>query len=195
VKIIQPKRIYFFGIKSIVVIFFTAMLFSCENQMETIRDLTTLDTIPAEIAKDVRIIFSDSARIQMVLTSPLLYQIGGDKPYVEFPEGLSIKTYDQYDNLVTELTAEYGKRFELEKRMIAEKNVVVINHSSNKKLLTERLIWDEITKKIYNNVFVTIIESDKTFHGDSIRADQNFNVVELFNFRGTINIKDEDTVE
>ncbi|MFH1001279.1 MAG: LPS export ABC transporter periplasmic protein LptC [Bacteroidota bacterium] len=194
-KIIQPKRIYFFGIKSIVVIFFTAMLFSCENRMETIRDLTTLDTVPAEIAKDVRIIFSDSAQIQMVLTSPLLYQIGGDKPYVEFPEGLSIKTYDQYDNLVTELTAEYGKRFELEKRMIAEKNVVVINHSSNKKLLTERLIWDEITKKIYNNVFVTIIESDKTFHGDSIRADQNFNVVELFNFRGTINIKDEDTVE
>lgn len=171
------------------------MLFSCENRMETIRDLTTLDTVPAEIAKDVRIIFSDSAQIQMVLTSPLLYQIGGDKPYVEFPEGLSIKTYDQYDNLVTELTAEYGKRFELEKRMIAEKNVVVINHSSNKKLLTERLIWDEITKKIYNNVFVTIIESDKTFHGDSIRADQNFNVVELFNFRGTINIKDEDTVE
>ena len=167
------------------------MLFACENPMETIRELTTLDTIPAEIAKDVRIIFSDSAKIQMVLTSPLIYQIGGDKPYIEFPEGLHIKTYDQNNNLVSELTADYGKRYEMEKRMEVERNVIVINYNTNKKLLTERLIWDEYTRKIYNNVFVTIIEEDKTFHGDSIRADQNFDMIELFNFRGTINVKDE----
>ncbi len=159
--------------------------------METIRELTSFDTIPAEVAKDVRITFSDSAIIQMVLTSPIMYQIGGKEPYIEFPEGLHVKTYDGNLNIVSELTAEYGKRYEREKLMEIEKNVVVINHNTNKKLLTEHLFWDERTRKIYNNVFVTIIEPDKILYGDSLQADQNFNHVVIFNFRGTINVKDE----
>lgn len=160
--------------------------------MATIRELTSADTIPAEIAMDVRIIFSDSAQIQMVLTSPILYQVGGNDPYVEFPEGLNIKTYNQENMLVSELNAEYGKRYERIKLMEVEKNVVVTNHESGKKLLTEHLFWNERTKTIYNGVFVTIIEEDKTIHGDSLRADQSFNHLEIFNIRGTINIKDEE---
>lgn len=168
------------------------MLFACENRMETIRKLTMADTIPAEIAKGVRIIYSDSAQLQMVLTSPLMYQIGGDDPYIEFPKGLLVETYDANKNLVSELSAEYGKRFVKTRLMEIEKNVVVINHNSGKKLLTEHLFWNERTKKIYNSVFVTILEKDKTIHGDSLLADQNFEHVEIFNIRGTIKIKDED---
>lgn len=190
-----PKRHFVFGIKSIVVIFFTAMLFSCENRMETIRELTSTDTIPAEIAKDVKIIFSDSARIQMVLTSPLLYKVSGDDPYVEFPEGLYVETYNDNNEVVTELSAEYGKRFERKKLMEIEKNVVVINHNSGKKLLTEHLFWDERTRKIYNSVFVTIVEADKTINGDSLRADQNFEQVQIFKVRGTINVKDDKEIK
>lgn len=159
--------------------------------MTTIRELTAQDTIPAEIARGVRIISSDSAKVQMVLTTPLLYQIGGDNPYIEFPEGLHISTYNHQNELVTELDAEYGKRFEREKRMLVEKNVVIINHQNGKKLLTERLYWNEATNKIYNDVFVTIIEQDKTIHADSLRSDQKFEHVELFNVRGTIDVKDE----
>lgn len=187
-----PKRPVVFGLKSIVVIFFTAMLFACENQMETIRELTSNDTIPSEVAMGVRIIYSDSGMTQMILTSPILYQKGGDDPYVEFPEGLNVKTYDQTNALVTELQADYGKRFQKDKRMEVENNVIVTNYQNNKKLFTERLFWNEKTKKIYNNTFVTIVEEDKTIHGDSIRADQNFEVVEIFNMRGTIQIKDEE---
>ena len=160
--------------------------------METIRDLTTTDTIPAEIAIDIRIVFTDSARIQMVLTAPILHQIGGEEPYVEFPEGLHIKTFDENNTVVSELEAEYGKRFQKTKLMEVEKNVIVTNHQSGKKLLTEHLFWDEQRKKIYNSVFVTIIEKDKTIHGDSLIADQSFDQLEIFNVRGTINIKDEE---
>ncbi len=159
--------------------------------MQTIRELTMTDTIPAEIAKDVRIIYSDSARLQMILKSPLMYQIGGDEPYIEFPEGLHVETYNADNQLVSELSAEYGKRYEKTKLMEIEKNVVVINHNSGKKLLTEQLFWNERTNKIYNSVFVTIIEKDKTIHGDSLRADQDFDHVEIFNIRGTIKVKDE----
>lgn len=167
------------------------MLFACENRMETIRELTMTDTIPAEIAKDVRIIYSDSARIEMVLTSPLMYQIGGEKPYIEFPQGLLVETYDHNNTIVSELSAEYGKRYQNSKLMEIEKNVVVINHISGKKLLTEQLFWDERTKKIYNNQFVTIIEKDKIIHGDSLRADQDFDHVVIYNFRATITVKDD----
>ncbi|MBN1651987.1 MAG: LPS export ABC transporter periplasmic protein LptC [Bacteroidales bacterium] len=186
-----PKKLFVFGLKSIVVIFFTAMLFACENRMQTIRELTMTDTIPAEIAKGVRIIYSDSARLQMILTSPLMYQIGDDEPYIEFPDGLVVETYNADNQLVSELSAEYGKRFEKTKLMQIDKNVVVINHNSGKKLLTEQLFWNERTNKIYNSVFVTIIEKDKTIHGDSLRADQDFDHVEIFNIRGTIKVKDE----
>ncbi|RLD37152.1 MAG: LPS export ABC transporter periplasmic protein LptC [Bacteroidetes bacterium] len=191
-KNIIPKRTIIFGLKSIVVIFFTAMLFACENQMETIRELTMADTIPSEIAKDVHIIYSDSAKIQMILTAPLLYQIGGEDPYIEFPNGLKIKTYDKNNKEISELQAEYGKRFQKSKLMEVERNVIVTNYNSGKKLLTEHLFWDEKKKKIYNNVFVTIIEKDKTIHGDSLKANQSFEYIKIFNVRGTINVKDDE---
>ncbi len=159
--------------------------------METIRELTMMDTIPAEIAKEVRIIYSDSAKVRMILTSPLLYQIGGEEPYIEFPKGLHINTYNKNNVLVSELQADYGKRFDRSKLMEVENNVIIINHQSGKKLLTEHLFWDERTKKIYNKDFVTIIEKDKTIHGDSIRADEGFDHIEIFNVNGTIDIKDE----
>lgn len=189
---ILPKKTIVFGLKSIVVIFFTAMLFACENRMETIRELTSTDTIPSEMAFDIRIIYSDSARVQMILTSPILYQIGGQEPYVEFPEGLHVKTFDEANNLVTELEAEYGKRYTRQKLIEVEKNVIVTNHQSDKQLLTEHLFWNEISKKIYNSEFVTIIEKGRTVHGDSMRADQNFDKLELFSFRATIEVKDEE---
>jgi len=160
--------------------------------METIRELTMADTIPSEIAKDVRIIYSDSAKIQMILTAPLLYQIGGEDPYIEFPNGLKIKTYDKNNKEISELQAEYGKRFQKSKLMEVERNVIVTNYNSGKKLLTEHLFWDEKKKKIYNNVFVTIIEKDKTIHGDSLKANQSFEYIEIFNVRGTINVKDDE---
>ena len=160
--------------------------------METIRELTMADTIPSEIAKDVHIIYSDSAKIQMILTAPLLYQIGGEDPYIEFPNGLKIKTYDKNNKEISELQAEYGKRFQKSKLMEVERNVIVTNYNSGKKLLTEHLFWDEKKKKIYNNVFVTIIEKDKTIHGDSLKANQSFEYIKIFNVRGTINVKDDE---
>lgn len=187
-----PIRLLVFGLKSIVVFFFTTMLFSCENQMETIRELTMMDTIPAQIAKEVRIIYSDSAQVQMILSSPLLYQIGGDEPYIEFPKGLHINTYNKNNVLVSELQADYGKRYEKRKLMEVENNVIIINHQSGKKLLTEHLFWNERTKKIYNKDFVTIIEKDKTIHGDSLRANESFDHIEIFNVNGTVDIKDEE---
>jgi len=192
VKNRTPRKFIVFGLKSIVVIFFTAMLFACENQMETIRELTTSDSIPSEIAKDVRIIFSDSAIVEMVLTSPVMVKVGGKEPYIEFPEGLLVKTYDNYHLVVSELQAEYGKRYERKKLIELYKNFVVINHNTGKKLQTEQLIWNEQTKKIYNSVFVTITEKDKTIHGDSLLSDQSFEQVTIYNVRGTIQIKDED---
>jgi LPS export ABC transporter protein LptC len=160
--------------------------------METIRELTMMDTIPAQIAKEVRIIYSDSAQVQMILSSPLLYQIGGDEPYIEFPKGLHINTYNKNNVLVSELQADYGKRYEKRKLMEVENNVIIINHQSGKKLLTEHLFWNERTKKIYNKDFVTIIEKDKTIHGDSLRANESFDHIEIFNVNGTVDIKDEE---
>jgi len=181
-------------LQSIGIILIMSVLFSCGNEMSTIKILTQSDTLPGESAKNIEVRYSDSGKLKAILKSPELLKYTGEDPYMLFPKGIHVFFYDSLENMITEIKSDYAISREKENLMEVRKNVVILDHENQKELHTEVLFWDQKKREIFNNVFVTIKENGRIMHGDSMRADENLEHFELFQVRATIDIIEEDSI-
>ena len=170
------------------------VLFSCENEMSEIKNLTIQDTLPTESVTNIVVHYTDSGRLKAVMKSPELLKYGGEEPYMLFPQGIHVFFYDSVDALVSEMKSDYAINFEKKKLMEVRKNVVIFDYQEEKELLTELLYWDQKKHTIYNNVFTTIKVGTKIMHGDSMKAKENMEEFELYQIRATIDIVEEDSI-
>jgi len=60
------------------------MLFSCENSISRIVEITQEDTLAAVTTYDIVYERSDSGYVRVKLVSPLMKRFGGDDPLTEF---------------------------------------------------------------------------------------------------------------
>jgi len=178
--------------KSIILAATLVMLFSCENSMETIREITKEDTLTTAAAYDVIYQRSDSGYQQVLLVSPLMEKYEGDDPYTEFKEGFEVTFYDTVGAKISFISAEYGINYEKRQLLKARNNVIVKNHDTQEQLNTENLIWDKHKKILYTKSFVKITSPDNVIFGDSLWAKEDFSYREIYNMRGEIELEEKD---
>lgn len=171
------------------------MLFSCKNDIKTINSLAGVDTLPLEIVYDVEIYFSDSGKIQALLSAPIMERVEGEDEYLEFPKGFKAVFYDSVSNPESEITAKYGINFETKEMMEARHNVIVKNFGKEEQLNTEHLIWDRKKKEIFSDVFITLTKPDEVLYGDGFTSDENFETYEVVNPTGEFSIVQEEETE
>ena len=169
-------------------------LFSCENDLEKVKLYSKGKTSPQESAKNIKIFYSDSARLEVEITSPLLNRYETENPYVEMPKGFHATFYDDKLEVKSKLQADYGIRFEREQKMEAKKNVSVVNQKGDI-LNTEHLIWDERKEKLYSKDFVKITTKDEIIYGNGFEANQDFTKYKIFNIKGIITLNNEKHVK
>jgi len=168
-----------------------AFFFSaCENDIEKVKLLGLHDQSPVESAKNIKILYSDSAKVEVELTAPVMNHYATENPYLEMPKGLKAIFYDESLNVKSRMTADYGIRYEKEQKMEARKNVVVIN-AKGEQLNTEHLVWDERSEKLLSDEFVKITRKDEIIYGDGFEANQDFSKYKIFNIKGTISVNKE----
>ncbi len=188
-------KIYTFLFKSIIIFPFIIMLFACENDISTINSLSHIDSLPMEVAHDIEVYYSDSGKIQAYLQSPLMERFeeeGGKGEYTEFREGFKIIFYDSVLNPESQITADYGIRYDKNKLMEAKNNVVVTSIKNNEQLETEHLVWNEKKKIIYSDVFVKITRSEEVLYGDGLISDENFSSYTIKNPSGEFQINPDE---
>jgi LPS export ABC transporter protein LptC len=173
-----------------LVFVFTIFLASCENDIEKVKLLGQHEQSPIESAKNIKIIYSDSARVEVELTAPVMNRYASENPYMEMPKGFRAIFYDDALNESSRVTADYGIRYERDMKMEARKNVVVINEKGEK-LNTEHLTWDERRGKLLSDEFVTITQKDEIIYGTGFEANQDFTKYKIFNIKGTISVNKE----
>lgn len=173
-------------------IFIIAMLFACKNEMSEVVAVNFSDSLPDLAGRDVAFTFSDSARVQVRLTGPVMQAWEGDEPYTLFPEGFKVDFYDSLLNITTTITAEHGIHYRDKGIMEARNNVVVTNFETGERLNTEELIWDEKKELIFSNKFVKITSDDVVMYGDGLEADQDFSRRRIINPSGEIEVTDDD---
>src|SRR4051812_7721584 len=172
--------------KMIPVLFILAVIIAaCENDMEKVKLYSRGKEIPQESAKNIKILYSDSARVKVELTAPVLNRFENENPYIEMPKGIHTIFYNDRMEVKSKLDARYGIRYEKDQRMEAKKNVVVVNEKGDS-LKTEHLVWDEKKEKLLSDDFVTIITKDETIYGNGLEANQDFSKYKIFNIKGTL---------
>jgi LPS export ABC transporter protein LptC len=165
-------------------------LTACENDIEKVKLFGTHERSPLESATNIKIIYSDSAKVQAELTAPVMNHYEGENPYLEMPKGLKVIFYNAAMEVKSRLTADYGIRNEHEQKMEARKNVVVVNEKGEQ-LNTEHLVWDERREKLLSDEFVKITRKDEIIYGTGFEANQDFTRYKIFNIKGTISVDNE----
>lgn len=151
-----------------------AGLSACENDVRVVNTISKKDTLPVESAKEIEVIFSDSGRVQILLTGPVYRRFEAPEPYMEFPKGFKVSFFDEHMNVKSQLSAGYGINFERKQMMEARNNVVFLNNEKGERLNTEHLVWDERRKLVFSDQFVKITTKDKVLFGEGLESDEKF---------------------
>ena len=180
-------------LKSIIALLFVMVLFSCENSISKIQEITQQDSLPIVSATQVVYERTDSGYLRVVLKGPLMNRFEGDNGYSEFPQGFEVTFYDTIGNAISFIKANYGINFEKKKLMKARDSVIVKNYETEEQLTTENLVWDQKKKRIVANTFIKITTPDKIIYGDSLHAHESFRSRDIYNMRGVFEVE-EDTL-
>ncbi len=178
-------------IKSIITLFVVVMLFSCENSITTIQEITRTDTLPLVSAYNIEYERTDSGYLRVLLHSPKMERYEGKEPYTVFPDGFEITFYDTTGVPVSFIRANYGISYEKKKIMQARNDVVVKNYDTKEQLNTENLVWDQRKKTIFSNTFVKITSPDQIVYGDSLRSNESFTDRSIYHIRGELEVVDD----
>jgi len=167
----------------------TAMTFfagACKNDLAEVEALVSSFNTQVETAKDVEILYSDSARIKVrIQGATMLNHLDRSEPRQEFPDGVVVSFYGPEGEVASTLTAKYGVRFQ-SKGLVIVRDSVVWQSIENEKLETEELQWDEREKKIFTNKFVVITRPDEIIYGHGFEADQDFRYSRINAIEGQI---------
>lgn len=180
--------------RKLLLLIFVVMLAGCENDIERVNMLTDETIIPKVRGSNVKVIYSDSARVKIQILAPSFQQfLDGEEPYMEFPEGMEVYFYDDSMKIESEIKADYTIYYSETKLWHATGNVVALRLDNGDALHTEELFWDEAAERIYSNAFTRVQNKDGTFYGKrGFESDQALSNWQLKGTSGTVNVQDEE---
>ena len=169
--------------------FLGCLMAACVNDMADVKALTEAPNFKQEVAKDVRILYSDSAQVKVIINAPTLRRFK-EKSITsdEFPDGLLVEFMDDYGNVTSWLEADYAIKSSADKEVTVKDNVKFYN-TEDDKLETSKLIWNEADGSIYTDKFVKISQPTRrdTSYGYGLITDEKFSKFEILQFHGVKN--------
>ncbi|MFM1874279.1 MAG: export transporter periplasmic protein LptC [Bacteroidota bacterium] len=162
----------------------------CVNDLEEVNAITESEFLPVEVADSIQIIYSDSARLKVILEANPLERFLGEKPDREMTRGVHVRFYNNLGMVESELRSNYAVSHENSDIMEAKEDVIVVN-KKGETLNTEHLIWEEKTEKIHTEEFVKITTQDEVIFGHGFESNQDFTKYRIKKIKGTINLKED----
>lgn len=163
---------------------------ACDRQPEDIAALSAELNPNVELAEDVQIVYSDSARVRIRISGPrMLSHISKTEPRQEFPDGVIVDFFDQDLKIASTLVGRYAIRYENKGQVIVQDSVVW-QSLLGERLETEELIWDERLQKVYSNKFAVIKRPDEIIYGHGFTSNQDFTDARINAVEGIIAVED-----
>lgn len=170
-------------------IFALLWLSSCQTEAPPTAEVLTDLPMDAERAREVEVLYSDSARLMVRIRGPVMinYTDRSDERQ-EFPEGVKVDFYDGLGNIKSVLTAKMGTRYNRRGVVVLEDSVVW-KSTDNQMLETSELIWNENEGKVYNNKFLVATTPRDTIFGKGFTANQDFTDISIIGTDGKLKVK------
>jgi len=178
----------------VITILLLSLAFSSCNNSQEVDDIMQKQAVfPTEQGEIVEILYTDSGLVRIRITAPVMnhFTFNVPEPYTEMPKGIYVEFYNDSSKIKTTLKADYGIRYEKNKRTEVKNNVVVVN-VAGETLNTDKLNWDEALRKIYTDAFVQITTKKEVLKGTGMEANEDFTEYEIRNISGTANAPGEE---
>ena len=161
-------------------------LLACINDPADVARFEEMLDDQVEVAREVRILYSDSARIRLILEAPTMYNyLTPVDPRQEFPEGLTAYFLDERQDTSSTLVAHQGI-YRRRNNLITVRDSVVWQSADQQRLETEELNWDEERELIYTNKFVVLTQPDYIITGYGLESDAAFTNARVLQVDGRI---------
>ena len=169
----------------ISVVYCFVLFSSCVNDIDEVNNFAKLAEPGVERGKNIELFYSEYGSVKVRVTAPTVTRFMTDNPYTEFNDGLKVDFFNDSLRVTSNLTANYGIRYEKEMKTIMRNDVQVVNEN-NEHLSTEELIWDEKNHRIYSEKFVKITTPDQVIYGEGMEADEMLTTYRIKKPQGTI---------
>ncbi len=73
----------------------------CENEIQKVKIFAEGEALPETSGKNIQIIYSDSAKVKVKITAPLLNRYIESKNMMEMPEGVEVLFYNDSLNVIS----------------------------------------------------------------------------------------------
>ena len=168
------------------------ILCACINDPSDVAKLRQQLEPGVEVATGVRMIYSDSAKVRVIVTAPTMnnYTEAVDVRQ-EFPDGLHLTFFDDFQDTSSTLIAKWGV-YRQRANTITVRDSVIWESVDLQRLETEELNWSEKDARIYTNKFVILRQPDYLVTGYGLEADQNFEQAKVLQVDGRIPISRPD---
>lgn len=174
-----------------IIILIAGAMISCDKSIDFVPK-TDLTKIPSGTAKDFETVFSDSGKIQLIMTAPILEQYDNvEVPFTEFNAGIKILFYDGNKESIGSVTSKYA-RFTESKNLWELRDSVIVVNENDEKLETELLFWNQQKDLIYTDRFVKISTKDQISRGTGFESDSRLNKRRIRKVSATIYLNDEE---
>lgn len=166
---------------------------SCTNDLKDVMALPRNELSPSQVGDSVTMLYVDSTQLKIMVKANrmLVFNKNVKEPLTILPKGVFVTFFDDEEKVSATLKANYGIRYDITKRMEARYAVEVINKNGDK-LETEKLTWDENTKRIYTDAFVKITTPTEIIMGTGMESNQDFTKYEIKKVTGQLQLKNDE---
>ena len=156
-------------ISLLAIVFLCIIIQSCENKIPVIPKSDLL-SLPSLTARNFNTIFTDSGKIQLILSGPIVEKFDKTSPqYAEFKSGLHVEVFKGHDKPVAIVTSKYAKC--TDNNLWELRDSVVVINDNNEILETELLFWNQEKDRIYTDRFVKITGENQVSQGIGFESD------------------------
>ena len=166
------------------------LFFCCEDNTSTLNQINRFNENPVGTAYDIRMTYTDSARIKAILTAPLhLDYTHLSFKYSEFPEGLKIIFYNDKNEENT-VVADYGILYNQTKIVDLQGNVVLLSNDGSR-LETDQMYWDSEKEWLFTERPFTFENEDYNLAATRLDANKEFSKFKSGKLSGTIAVEEQ----
>jgi LPS export ABC transporter protein LptC len=150
------------------------MFFSCENDLENIKQVTATDESPDQIINNIHTLYSDTGVVRFEIFATRMESFTQPVQKTLFKDGFQVNFYSGKDSIEATLTADFAEMREADHSFIARNKVIFTNFEKNQTLKTEELFWDQATKKIRTEKAFEVIGAKSYVSGYGLDANETF---------------------
>ena len=165
-------------------LFFLVVLISCTNDPKLVQEFVSDKQQPIEQIKGAELLHTENGKVKVRIVASHIERFQDIQPALIFSDHLEVYFYNDSSQLQSTLSADYASIDEEKKIMLAQNNVILIS-SDDKKLETDKLIWDEKKNKIYTDKKVKITTGKEVVYGEGFTSTPDFKQYSITKIHGT----------